>query len=282
MAYEESPRPRSRHAQHRIAPFRAPESAQALLSSFAKPAAVPDEGLMKSFVKNCLCTEKQIKTLFTIGAVLTGIVTLTLVLYGSSTKRVKRWLMQKQALRAGVRGFASKTAGLVTSRKAADPTRDEGVLAWMADLERRRMPGQPESFLFVLDSAGGLWAHGVEPCSERGKPVSGWDGHDACGGDGDGDGDDYDEDDKDGGGWRTPPCTTVSDVVCVCRRGGGFVHFRRDGRLMVAHVCSVRGTDLLLGGAMAVPHNQRGWEEANWMRDCKRRRRRRRRGRGSR
>ena len=189
----------------------------------------------------------------------------------------------KQRLKGSVKQTAQQTSDVIASRMhvAAAPgphpatpiTEDGVVLGWMEDLEACKVADEPKSFLFALDGVGGLWAHGAAPCAAKGKVerVPGLHGvgttsrgSDATvrftdpymGG----------EEEPDGG-----KRTTVHDVLTMARRGGGFAHFRLDGGLMLAYVCPVRGTDLVLGGALPVPHAQKVWEESNWSRACKKR-----------
>lgn len=186
---------------------------------------------------------------------------------------------------------ATATRTKTSAVAAADPLVHE-----MLDLlEATRLGSDRRGFVFAFDSLGGVWAHGKTRHLARGFSgrVPGF----HCVDDVDFDtGDthqidaDEEEDIESDGRWgqggkpvggsplkraskngKVPRRRRLArhkgplaDMMGAARRGGGYVHFRwkRDA-LMMAYVHPVKGTDLVLGGAVPVPRNQDKWETAN-------------------
>lgn len=182
---------------------------------------------------------------------------------------------------ASVASSRARTAAIA----AADPLVHEMLDA----IEAVRLGSCGKGFAFAVDSRGGVWAHGKTRHLARGATgrVPGF--HrvtdaDCTAGVGD-TGADEDAVDGSGGGASGPirgpfdgsgrrrrlaaavaprRANPLVDMIAAARRGGGYVHFRwKREVLMMAYVHPVKGTDLVLGGAVPVPRKQKAWEESN-------------------
>nr|UMO79480.1 hypothetical protein [Pandoravirus aubagnensis] len=179
---------------------------------------------------------------------------------------------------AGASASRARTAAIA----AADPLVHELLDA----IEAVRLGSCGKGFAFAVDSRGGVWAHGKTRHLARGATgrVPGF--HrvtdaDCTGGVGDSSADE-DADSGSSGPIRGPfdggskrrrrlvastgsrRASPLVDMIAAARRGGGYVHFRwKREVLMMAYVHPVKGTDLVLGGAVPVPRKQKAWEESN-------------------
>nr|UDO47826.1 DNA pol iii gamma/tau subunit-like domain [Pandoravirus massiliensis] len=174
------------------------------------------------------------------------------------------------------------------ARTAAIAAADPLVHELLDAIEAVRLGSCGRGFAFAVDSRGGVWAHGKTRHLARGATgrVPGF--HRVCDADytaGVGDaGADEDVDGSGSGGTgpvRGPfdgsgrrrrlaaaaaprRASPLADMIAAARRGGGYVHFRwKREVLMMAYVHPVKGTDLVLGGAVPVPRKQKAWEESN-------------------
>jgi hypothetical protein len=172
----------------------------------------------------------------------------------------------------------AETAATSKARMAAIAAADPLVHEMLESIEAARLGSCRDGFAFAIDSRGGVWAHGKTRHLARGAMgrVPGF--HRVLDGDhatrDDRAHDDGDERPLDGGnplgrGRRRRPvqvraASPLADMLSAARRGGGYVHFRwKREMLMMAYVHPVKGTDLVLGGAVPVPRKQKAWEEAN-------------------
>ncbi|AVK74665.1 hypothetical protein pqer_cds_243 [Pandoravirus quercus] len=176
-----------------------------------------------------------------------------------------------------------ESAAASKARTAAVAAADPLVHEMLDAIEAVRLGSCGRGFAFAVDSRGGVWAHGKTRHLARGATgrVPGFhrvaDG-DHTGGSAYDAGDDDDEGDsgaavyggapiargrkRRGAQGRAP--SPLADMLGAARRGGGYVHFRwKREVLMMAYVHPVKGTDLVLGGAVPVPRKQKAWEEAN-------------------
>ncbi|BCU03534.1 hypothetical protein [Pandoravirus japonicus] len=171
---------------------------------------------------------------------------------------------------------APESAAASKARTAAVAAADPLVHEMLDAIEAVRLGSCGRGFAFAVDSRGGVWAHGktrhlargatgrvpgfhrVADADHTGGATSG-----ACDNDDEADGAVY------GGapvarGRRRRAASPLADMLGAARRGGGYVHFRwKREVLMMAYVHPVKGTDLVLGGAVPVPRKQKAWEEAN-------------------
>lgn len=177
---------------------------------------------------------------------------------------------------------APESAAASRARTAAVAAADPLVHEMLDAIEAVRLGSCGRGFAFAIDSRGGVWAHGKTRHLARGATgrVPGF--HrvadadhtsgstpGACEGDDETDGAVY------GGapvararrrraGAPARASSPLADMLGAARRGGGYVHFRwKREVLMMAYVHPVKGTDLVLGGAVPVPRKQKAWEEAN-------------------
>nr|UMO78926.1 hypothetical protein [Pandoravirus belohorizontensis] len=177
---------------------------------------------------------------------------------------------------------APETAAASRARTAAVAAADPLVHEMLDAIEAVRLGSCGRGFAFAIDSRGGVWAHGKTRHLARGATgrVPGF--HrvadaDHTGGSTSGARDSDDEADgavyggapvargrRRRGGATARASSPLADMLGAARRGGGYVHFRwKREVLMMAYVHPVKGTDLVLGGAVPVPRKQKAWEEAN-------------------
>ncbi|AJF98249.1 hypothetical protein TW95_gp1515 [Pandoravirus inopinatum] len=176
----------------------------------------------------------------------------------------------------------ARVGSSVQARTAAVAAADPLVHEMLDAIEAVRLGSCGRGFAFAVDSRGGVWAHGKTRHLARGATgrVPGF--HRVADGDHTG-GSAYDAGDGEEGGSGTPVYggapiargrkrrsaqgrtpSPLADMLGAARRGGGYVHFRwKREVLMMAYVHPVKGTDLVLGGAVPVPRKQKAWEEAN-------------------
>ncbi|AVK75813.1 hypothetical protein pneo_cds_206 [Pandoravirus neocaledonia] len=183
---------------------------------------------------------------------------------------------------------STASASSSRARTAAIAAADPLVHEMLDSIETVRLGSCGRGFAFAVDSRGGVWAHGKTRHLARGATgrVPGF--HRVTDADCTaGVGDTGADEDVDGGGSggsgpirgpfdgsgrrrrlaaaaapRRP--NPLVDMIAAARRGGGYVHFRwKREVLMMAYVHPVKGTDLVLGGAVPVPRKQKAWEESN-------------------
>jgi hypothetical protein len=175
-----------------------------------------------------------------------------------------------------------ETPAETRARMAEAAAHDPAVHAMLDALESTRLGSCGTGFVFAFDSLGGVWAHGKTRHLARGAcgRVPGF----HCVGDDDLGTDPsvgtWAEDDGTGSANAPPGVLRtargarstarrrfrgpLAEMMAAARRGGGYVHFRwKRETLMMAYVHPVKGTDLIMGGALPVPRNQRAWEESN-------------------
>lgn len=184
------------------------------------------------------------------------------------------------------RGPTGASPSSSRARTAAIAAADPLVHELLDAIEAVRLGSCGKGFAFAVDSRGGVWAHGKTRHLARGATgrVPGF--HrvtdaDCTGGVGDSSADE-DTDSGSSGPIRGPfdggskrrrrlaastgsrRASPLVDMIAAARRGGGYVHFRwKRDVLMMAYVHPVKGTDLVLGGAVPVPRKQKAWEESN-------------------
>jgi hypothetical protein len=157
------------------------------------------------------------------------------------------------AASAGLAGSSNSGSGTAprvpTAGAMSHPSRHPAVLQWLAQLDAMRLGSDRRGFVFVVDGDSGVWAHGKARHlvgDARGLRAPGFHnmrGLDAHRGD-----------------------KPFARALRAAKRGGGFVHFLwKKERLMVAFACPVRGTDLVVCGAIPVPRNQLLWERQHAM-----------------
>lgn len=179
---------------------------------------------------------------------------------------------------------APESAAASKARTAAVAAADPLVHEMLDAIEAVRLGSCGRGFAFAVDSRGGVWAHGKTRHLARGATgrVPGF--HrvadaDHTGGSTSGAYDCDDDHEADAsvyggapvargrrrrGGAPARAPSPLADMLGAARRGGGYVHFRwKREVLMMAYVHPVKGTDLVLGGAVPVPRKQKAWEEAN-------------------
>ncbi|AGO83805.1 hypothetical protein psal_cds_250 [Pandoravirus salinus] len=176
----------------------------------------------------------------------------------------------------------SASAAASKAHMAAIAAADPLVHEMLDAIEAVRLGSCGRGFAFAVDSRGGVWAHGKTRHLARGATgrVPGF--HRVVDGDHTGGVAHATGDDEQGdagtpayGGAPIAPArrrrgahsrapSPLADMLSAARRGGGYVHFRwKREMLMMAYVHPVKGTDLVLGGAVPVPRKQKAWEEAN-------------------
>lgn len=165
-------------------------------------------------------------------------------------------------------------------------TTNDSVMQLLDDIESVSLGHDGRGFMFAIDTSGGVWAHGktrhlargvggrvpgfhslsagvanranAPPRSVLGKGRRGTSGASA--------------NDREhasptallSSDLQAPTLSAVAaDIVSTARCGGGYASFRwKRNTLMVAYVCPVKGTDLILVGALPVPKRHLLWERS--------------------
>jgi len=241
---------------------------------------LPGRSVPRASVQRCICTEDQVRLAFLIAAGTLGLVVVALVWYFWAMKQVHAWVKQKEELKCIVTHASERTAVLISSlvdererhhrqqppcaphqmqavsasqatapHEAYDIRFDPRLARWMEMLETVALGPERNGFMFVMDRQGGVWAHGKNPllalgCGNRREPGF----HSLRGLDN-----------------PVQHSTPTANIVRTATKGGGFVYFRWNdcNMLLLSYVRPVCGTDLIVGGALPIPHSQRVWEETS-------------------
>lgn len=189
-----------------------------------------------------VCTEKSfspaVKLITVCGATL--IVGLTLWFFIATQRSVRQWHDWKRILKDQSRKEAVALAHELQklSKSVTDPATDPRIKELLSALETRSpIADHPESFYFVLDGDGKVWAHGKAPHlgSNRGNSTRRNNNNN-------GDRPKFQRNDG-----------QLNELLDVADQGGGFVTFAwKHDRRVLAYVRPVKGTDLVLGAGIQI------------------------------
>lgn len=189
-----------------------------------------------------VCAEKSfspaVKLLTVCGATL--IVGLTLWFFIATQRSVRQWHDWKRTLQDQSRKEAATLAHELQkmAKSVTDPANDPRVKELLSALEMRSpIHDHPESFYFVLDSDGKVWAHGKARHlgSNRNNSTRRSNANN-------GERPKFQRNDG-----------QLNDLLDIADQGGGFVTFAwKHDRRVLAYVRPVKGTDLVLGAGIQI------------------------------
>ena len=206
---------------------------------------------MKREIDCCPCTEREIRFSFVVLTTIMGLVVYTITSFFGGMASIKQWLARKGELKTIVRDYARKTEDRWSSTSDYDESDPHPISisprpddhGWIDAIESLRPGNDSRGYLFLLDSSGRVYAHGGAPhlsTKGNGRRLIAFQNLKQL--------DDRNE--------RDAP---IIEMIRTSKRGGGYVYFRWKGdRRMISYVSPVRGTNLLLGGAIPVPNGARG------------------------
>jgi hypothetical protein len=187
-------------------------------------------------VRECVCNENRIQTIYLAIALTIGIAVLAVTLYFSSLHRNKSWIRTKKNLKRSTKKLATRASRELSQFVETDfpnesPPDRESLDRWIDSIYSYRVGKDKKGTLWMIDRNGTLWFR------NRGGNIA-----------------------------RGPYKINLEDnpyyeIFHAAKRGSSFFYYRgKNDQLMLAYATPIRGTNCIISMAVQVPKSRRVWQ----------------------